>query len=231
LPAAVVLSDPSTWTYAWRNATAWSFVSGIAGSFPHNPIPGGPNGSLWSLPLEVRMYALVAIVGAIGLFARPRIATAALLAAVVAIAATGPGDVPGVAESWHWVFVVSFLLGMAAYLARDAIPVSFPLAALLVVPVVAAHGQPFAEMAFTLALPYWVLVLAYHPALPLVRLPGDYSYGIYVYAFPLQQTLAHAMPGLSATAMLATSVPLTLAVAALSWHALEQPMLRRKPRA
>jgi peptidoglycan/LPS O-acetylase OafA/YrhL len=231
LPAAVVLSDPSTWTYAWRNAAAWSFVAGVTGSFPHNPIAGGPNGSLWSLPLEVRMYALVAIVGAVGMLARPRIAIVALIASVAAIVVAGPWELPGVASSWHWVFVVSFLLGMTAYLARDAIPVSFALAAMLIVPVAVSHGRPFAEMAFTLALPYWVLVLAYHPALPRVRLPGDYSYGIYVYAFPLQQTLAHAMPGLSAATMLATSVPLTLAAAALSWHALEQPMLRRKPAA
>jgi peptidoglycan/LPS O-acetylase OafA/YrhL len=228
-PASSVLSDPATWDYAWRNATAWSFVVPIAGSFPHNPIPEGPNGSLWSLPIEIRMYALVAILGVAGLFARRRLATLALVAATAAIVLVGPWDIAYVAWQWQWVFVTSFLLGMAAYLARDHIPVSFAIALLFAVVMVVAAGRPMAETIFTLLLPYWVLVLAYHPALPRVRLPGDYSYGMYVYAFPLQQTIAHLLPGLSVATMLVLSIPLTLAAAALSWHALEQPMLRRKP--
>jgi peptidoglycan/LPS O-acetylase OafA/YrhL len=176
------------------------------------------------------MYAFVALVGVAGLLARPRAGAAALVAAVAAIVALGPWDVAYVAERWQWVFVTSFLLGMAAYLARDRVPISLPIAALVAVAVVAVSGRPFAETAFTLALPYWVLVLAYHPTLPRVRLPGDYSYGIYVYAFPIQQAVAQAIPGLSAATMLAVSFPLVVAVAAMSWHGLEQPMLRRKPR-
>ncbi len=229
-PAASVLTDASTWGYVWRNATAWSFVANVPGSFPHNAIAGGPNGSLWSLPLEIRMYALVALVGAGGLLARAKVATIALLVCVAAIVAFGPWNVAYVLDGWQWTFVVSFLLGTAAYLARDRIPISLGLALLLVLAMMAAAGHAPAETVFTLFLPYWVLVLAYHPALPVVRLPGDYSYGMYVYAFPLQQSVVHALPGLSIATMFAVSVPLTLLVAAASWHALEQPMLRRKPR-
>lgn len=56
---------------------------------------------------------------------------------------------------------------------------------------------------------------------------GDYSYGIYLYGFPLQQTLLHFFPGNWATlTFFIASLSLALCVAALSWHFIERPMLR-----
>ncbi|MFS8084797.1 MAG: hypothetical protein ACMG6H_04145 [Acidobacteriota bacterium] len=62
-------------------------------------------------------------------------------------------------------------------------------------------------------------------------MPGDYSYGVYVYAFPLQQAIRWLWPDIPLATIPATSLALILCVAALSWHALEEPLLRQKPRA
>ena len=59
---------------------------------------------------------------------------------------------------------------------------------------------------------------------------GDYSYGTYAYAFPIGQCISAAMPGASPTTYLLLTVPFTLALAIPSWHLLEEPLLRRKPR-
>ena len=49
-------------------------------------------------------------------------------------------------------------------------------------------------------------------------------YGLYVYSFPVQQTLMQRWPALLEPAgLFALSMPLVLAVAAVSWHALERP--------
>ena len=57
---------------------------------------------------------------------------------------------------------------------------------------------------------------------------GDFSYGVYIYAFPIQQTLAQFFPAMTLLAMVATSSLLTLAVAALSWHGVEKRALALK---
>jgi peptidoglycan/LPS O-acetylase OafA/YrhL len=78
-----------------------------------------------------------------------------------------------------------------------------------------------------------ILVLAYHPRVRFnaYNRVGDYSYGVYVYAFPLQQTLVERLPSLQPLALFALALPCTLAVAMLSWHALERPALALKSRA
>jgi peptidoglycan/LPS O-acetylase OafA/YrhL len=56
---------------------------------------------------------------------------------------------------------------------------------------------------------------------------GDYSYGIYLYGFPLQQTLLHFFPSnWSTITFFIASLSLALCVATLSWHFIERPMLR-----
>ena len=60
--------------------------------------------------------------------------------------------------------------------------------------------------------------------LPAPKLPADLSYGLYIYAFPLQQVLsAHGVLSLWA------SMAVTLPFAAASWFLIEKPALRLKP--
>jgi peptidoglycan/LPS O-acetylase OafA/YrhL len=85
---------------------------------------------------------------------------------------------------------------------------------------------------FTLTVAYGTLVLAYHPRIQwrAYNRVGDYSYGLYVYAFPVQQTIIARVPGLTSVELFAVSFAATLALAAVSWHALERPALALKSR-
>ena len=63
-----------------------------------------------------------------------------------------------------------------------------------------------------------------------MRRIGDLSYGTYIYAFPIQQTIIHYFPGISVTSLIAYTVPITYAFAFFSWRLVERPALRLRRR-
>jgi peptidoglycan/LPS O-acetylase OafA/YrhL len=82
------------------------------------------------------------------------------------------------------------------------------------------------------AIPYIVLAFCTQddPMFRLSRWLGDLSYGIYIYAFPLQQLVYYyAHPKLSFWPIQVISALLTVACSYLSWHIVESPALRLKP--
>ena len=67
--------------------------------------------------------------------------------------------------------------------------------------------------------------------LPLQRFDakGDFSYGLYVYAFPVEQMLAlYKFYRFGLVAFVAASLVITTALAVVSWKFIEAPCLRLK---
>ena len=226
------LSHPQTREFVLHVTPAWEMKYQLPGAFAGNPTPHDVNGSLWTLPVELRLYGAVLVAGAAGLLARRRLFIAGSCA-LFALYLWRP--------DWLSLFsadvatrdlIVLFALGSLASVWRDVIPVSLAIAAgvltlLVVNPADLARGTFFAPL-----LAYLVLVAAYHPRLQwrAFNRVGDYSYGVYVYSFPIQQSLIAFNPGIDPMPLFGLALPLTLAVAALSWHGLEAPALRLKSR-
>lgn len=103
-------------------------------------------------------------------------------------------------------------------------------ALLLALVAVVSYGTPIYEAAFRVALGYGLLWFAFVPAGAIRRfnLLGDYSYGLYILCFPIQQIFVMLDPAITPMALLACSFPAVLAFAMLSWHFVEHPALRRK---
>jgi peptidoglycan/LPS O-acetylase OafA/YrhL len=56
---------------------------------------------------------------------------------------------------------------------------------------------------------------------------GDFSYGIYLYGYPLQQSLLHFFPGMWNTlGFFCASLTVVASFAVLSWYLIERPILR-----
>jgi peptidoglycan/LPS O-acetylase OafA/YrhL len=228
-------ADPRTPDYAWHTMLAWDFVKGLPGAYAANPFRDAVNGSLWTLPVELRLYVVIAAAGAVGLLARRAVWAAAVVAAFALILAR-PDLFPIVPnDKGTRGLAVLFGLGSLAYAWRDCIPVTL---AGLVVAVALVAVNPWGAgrgMLFLPLLAYTVLVVAYHPRLrwrAFNRL-GDYSYGLYIFSFPIQQILIAklgAPMASSPAALFALAFPMTLALAAASWHVVEQPALGLKSR-
>ncbi|CAG1002152.1 hypothetical protein BURK1_02944 [Burkholderiales bacterium] len=233
LPWREYLASPVTLRYLVRTASGIDVVDALPGAFPDNPFPLAANGSLWTLPVELRLYVALGLAGLAGLLVRPRAWLVAALA-LVAAALAWPDHVPLDPNTRGTrLAALLFLLGSLARVGQRHVPLSLPAAALAAaIPFVDAHGIAREGPLFALLLAYVVLVAAYHPALRLRGLAHvpDYSYGLYVYAFPIQQAIVWFARDIAPPLLFVTALAATLAVAAMSWHLLESPALRLKSR-
>ena len=134
---------------------------------------------------------------------------------------------------------VGFLLGVLLFVVRDKVPYSHCLAVVSAVVCLAVAfagpadwiGYPVVNMIAAPALVYLTgyIGVSNIPALPLYR-RGDYSYGIYLYGFPIQQIMLDLIPVRSPLLQFLLAVPAISVFAALSWHCIEKPILRMRRR-
>ncbi len=125
-----------------------------------------------------------------------------------------------------------FVTGMALYKLRDRGIFNGRLALLAAVGIVASVPlQSFIPM-FAVFGCYLALYLALHPGLPVIPAArfGDLSYGLYIYGWPVEQTVSYLRPGASWWELFLLAMPATAAVAFLSWHLVEKRALSFKPR-
>ncbi|HEY6940404.1 acyltransferase [Dokdonella sp.] len=227
LPLRDYLAHPDTRGYVRANLGLDRLQWDLPGVFAHNPRRSTVNGSIWTLPIEVRMYLCVALLGGIGLLARRAWASAAI-AALLLLGWFAPGVNPLLSIPGSARLAAMFALGASCYLHRDRIPVHGIGVVALAAACWCLRDTPAYPVAFALAETAFVFWFAYRvPASGFDRL-GDYSYGLYLWGFPMQQVVAASWPAATPVANgLVALVPTTL-LAVLSWHALEKPALRLK---
>jgi peptidoglycan/LPS O-acetylase OafA/YrhL len=122
---------------------------------------------------------------------------------------------------------LGFLAGMSYYQFRDTIRWRGWVAALAALAAAVSCDRWEFDLVLPLALPYVVLYLAHRLPFERVERWGDFSYGIYIYAFPIQQCLALArFQRFGILAFLGASMILTVLAGMASWFALERPALQ-----
>jgi peptidoglycan/LPS O-acetylase OafA/YrhL len=232
------LTDGATWLYLVRASLLVTIAGELPGVFNDNVYPDAVNGSLWTLPLEAGCYMMVAVLGLIGLLHRRPVLTAAAAFVLLAITPLSPLSTSvTVTAGGNFTSALelagAFLVGALLYSLRSRLRLSWAIPAALGVVWVLSWNTGWSTVITVLALAVTVIVFAFCTPASLRRLtaPGDVSYGIYVYAFPVQQSVAALLgPGLQPGMMLAVAAPITYALALLSWRLIERPALRRKRR-
>jgi peptidoglycan/LPS O-acetylase OafA/YrhL len=214
------------------------YLPGVFTSHPDHVV----NVSLWTLPIEVRAYGIVAALGLIGLLTRT-IVPVAVAFFLLSIAPVGVVDLPLIGAPLDFLrgadglaahLTAMFFVSAAFYRYRDRVPLRLDLALATLLVAVLSLRTPIERPVLLIAIPYLVLCAAYLSPAGLQRLtrPGDVSYGIYLFAFPLQQ-LVYELWGGSGPSPLTLALivfPLAYLLALASWHGVERRALLFKHR-
>lgn len=220
--------------YVFSNLFLRINVYDVAGTPAGVPYPGAWNGSLWSLYYEFLCYLVVGVLALVGFVRRSTWALAgAWLLSVLGHAgwAHGVGTLLGGNYDAQLLLKLLplFLGGALVERLRHRLPMS-AVAAVVSVAVVAGAvwlldgwGPQLTAPLIAYALIWFGSVLP----IPALLRTHDVSYGVYIYAFPVQQLLvltgAHELPVLVYD-LLALLVTLPLAIA--SWLVVERPAMR-----
>jgi peptidoglycan/LPS O-acetylase OafA/YrhL len=229
----IYFTDPRTWLYVPATASLITHTMTLPGMFDTVPVSGVIDSPLWTLRYEAVCYVLLALFALLGLLAT-RLRASLTLALVLCFYLIATFAMSWRAESAALDsmsrFALDFFLGAAFYVFADKIRLDFRVALAFAVFAVASLGMGLFEAVLKLALAYGVLWFALVPAGAIRRfnLVGDYSYGIYILCFPIQQTVVMLNPAVTPLWLLLWSFPAVLALAILSWHLIEHPALKQK---
>jgi len=214
--------------YLWHGALIFGIRNNLPGLFQDKAsvVPGQVDTPIWSIAVEAGMYLWVAGAGVLRLYRFPWLTSLAIavIFSVVLLWPMTKGTPPG------YVLTVKgfFGAGAIAWLLRRYIPVSTGLLLAIVITCFLARHTSHALPLIWLTVGYSVFWLAYVPRLP--SLPGnvDLSYGVYLWAWPVQQCVVIFAGVHEPLVLFAITVPIVLAFATLSWVYVEKPALRLK---
>jgi peptidoglycan/LPS O-acetylase OafA/YrhL len=228
------LAAKGTWAFILYDGLALAPLSlraGLPGVFAHNPYPDVVNASLWTLPWEVWMYISLLVVAGLRLAGRIFPALLAVILILYALSEFGFGHSSTVFPT-ATRFLAFFYVGVAFYRYRGLVPIS-PKAALVVAAVFLVGSVAIQNRALEpVFVGYMTLFAAYWPRGVIKRWShgADISYGIYIYAYPVQQTWVWLLGSHNVLLNCALTFPVTAALAFASWVLVEKPALDLKAR-
>jgi len=238
LPMTDYLVSPVTWDYLSNIALYVRF--GLPGVFESNTFPNAVNGSLWTLPVEFVAYSLLPLVLLL-MRLRGGAWLAAALALGLVIAEIGLRGFPITEQPVIYATgVISglqlttyFVIGSAYRLARLERFLQLCAEHNLQVAVPTTPAQMFHLLRRQMLRDFRVTLAFAMPRVAhfaRVSRYGDFSYGLYLYAFPMQQ-LAVLLSGNEHTpyANMAFALATAGMLAVFSWHYVERPARCARP--
>ncbi|MDE1465174.1 acyltransferase family protein [Spartinivicinus poritis] len=202
--------------------------------FTDNPYPNAVNGSLWTLPGEVHMYILIGFFYFFGVTeSKDKVSSICLFIFFIYILNhIGVFNLDG-SFKIYLKFFVMFFSGVLYYLFAEKIKLNLYLFVVAMFFLVFFFNNSFVRILYPLLLGYVILyfVFAVKGKVLYFNKFGDYSYGIYIFSFPIQQLVIYfliANESFTFKYALIISAFLTLLLSIFSWHAIEKPVLGLK---
>jgi peptidoglycan/LPS O-acetylase OafA/YrhL len=204
----------------------------LPGVFQNNPFPTMVNGQLWTVPYELICYLIIAAISICGLMRRRVLFLLAVIALHVLMSLYLISYSVQTVEGDTGLLPMNFLIGVLFYFYREHIPWNggLFLAALVSSLVLRStlFGQPFSMVFVTYVTTYLGLT---NPRRSRVLLGGDYSYGLYLYGWPVQQAVASIGPATHHWHLnILIALPSVCLMAFVSWWLVEKPSLRLRGR-
>lgn len=203
----------------------------LPGVFESNPI-ATVNGQLWTLPSEFKCYFIIAVLYLCGSYWNKLFMAFSCLVLQAYVTYRAIGVFANQDPEWgivgSGVLIMSFIYGALFYRFRKIIPWS---AKLFLISLIIS----FVTLSFNLSNSFSGLPTAYltvyigltNPKRLSFVSSGDYSYGIFLYGYPIQQAVSAALPDLRVWWInLIISTPIIFLTAWLSWHLVEKRALK-----
>lgn len=220
----------------FQSAETWRYLANLVlvhtprlpGVFGTQPEPQlGVNPPLWSLAYEALMY--IGLMGASLLCRRTPRLVAPLVVAGLLVIASGVLALPQ--HAYH--SCLCFVVGWALYQFRDSIDWRPDIGFVAFAVFILAPDSVETRLATIAALSYTAVAFGRSASRPLafVTRHGDFSYGTYIWAYPVQRVVNELLGFDSHWAIsLGLCLAITLALAWLSWRLVERPALGLKPK-
>jgi peptidoglycan/LPS O-acetylase OafA/YrhL len=203
----------------------------LPGVFQENPSTL-VNGQLWTVPYELVCYIMLSVLSVLGIVRRRHLLLGFIVVYYVAQLANTllrpSTDFQGAGGS---SIVMAFIAGLLLFRYRDKVTWSKALFAVafvlsIALPMFIPKGMRFAALPIAYVTVYLGLL---NPPRNRLLLSGDYSYGLFLYGFPVEQAVYSASPHLQTWyGVMLIAVPVTAAIAAASWWTIEKPILGQR---
>ncbi|MEM7179013.1 MAG: acyltransferase [Pseudomonadota bacterium] len=219
--------------YIVKGLSLVSIEHRLAVAFSDNPIPLAVNGPLWTLAYEVLCYGVIAILlwlapGRAG-WRVPALTLGALMLCLLSATGMLPAGALGYRLAQTGPLAFAFGLGALAWQCRQRVVLNgyfaFALLAAAATLSCICRDETAAVLSLAPALGYAALTIGYSPYGR--ALPGDISFGVYIYGWPVAQAIVHVAGPMAPGALALASCLAVLPFAIVSWVAVERPMLTR----
>ncbi len=216
--------------YVVNNGLLNVYYAGIDGTPKGIPWPGVWNGSLWTLVFEMLCYVAVCVLGVLGLLKRQWVLPTLFVVSVVWSAYVGyPTMALQTIPQMLARFAVVFFAGALIFQYQHAIPARWSLVAACVLVVIFSGLAPNYRLIAALPLAYAIIVSG--ALVKNIQIRNDISYGIYIYAFPIQQLMAtFGLTRLHPVVFFVVATICTIPLAAASWFVVEKRAMALKHR-
>jgi peptidoglycan/LPS O-acetylase OafA/YrhL len=232
LPLRTYFLNEHTWGYFTNVPLYITYY--LPGVFETGKAPNAVNGSLWSLPAEFFMYLTLL---AVGMLRIPKFGWAVVAGGLMLLSRLWASHATEMLVMYRTdvrqVVICGVFFWVGAVFFKYRLSRLFSTTSVMCVVMIWLSLTRWPDLfisAGCIMLPFLMLAFGLANGRLLSRLTAyDYSYGIYIYAFPIQQTVAKFWPTMPLALYLITTLSATIALAALSWHWIEKPALRLKP--
>jgi peptidoglycan/LPS O-acetylase OafA/YrhL len=201
----------------------------LPGLFLRNPMPDVVNAQLWTVPYELWCYAILALLAATATCSNRVKYLAFLIFAQIGLIYYGMSHWEGTSLQLPApLLVFCFLSGVGFYLWRDRTPFNAPTLLLALSLCAAGLSIKYGDVLVPIPAAYVTFYLgSLDPRRSWIISSGDYSYGIFLYGFVIQQCVAtFGDPVQHWSLNILISLPIAFGVAFASWHLVEKNALR-----
>jgi peptidoglycan/LPS O-acetylase OafA/YrhL len=230
LSTSAYFKSINTWTYFRNVMPLFGLQFTLPGVFTHNPLEAGVNGSLWTLIVEERLYLLMSFLFLFRMKKRYFLVFILILNIVFLLNHLISHVPIPLLSSSAFFYGLIFLNSAILYIIKidfNKWALHFLVAGIIIFFITYSFSVSTILDCYTM--PLIVNSLA-HIKGPLNKAGkwGDFTYGTYVFAFPIQQMLiANGFSNVPYKVFLLTFL-ITIPLAIVSWHFLEKKFLSMK---